>query len=163
MDALGLRMWKHPQPHCVESMHHTGKLKVTHKVRINFSVGNYTDMVICDILPMDACQLLLGRPWQYDSGATHDGRSNTYSFWNNGKRHVLRPMFANAIKVDAIISVPNKIPRAITKPRTALFQEGGDDVATRGSLATTRSRGNKVLFAQEKNEDKRNTGSCTVC
>ena len=27
-------------------------------------------------------------------------------------------------------------------------------MATRGSLATTRSRGNKVLFAQEKKNDK---------
>lgn len=74
-------MWKHPQPHRVEWMYHTGKLKVTHKVRGIFSVGDYTDMVICDVLPMDVCHLLLGRPWQYDHGATHDERSNTYSFW----------------------------------------------------------------------------------
>ena len=80
VDALGLPAWKHPQPHRVEWLYHTGKLKVTHKVRVNFSVGDYTDMVICDVLPMDACHILLGRPWQYDHGATHDGRSNTNSF-----------------------------------------------------------------------------------
>lgn len=85
VESLGLHVWKHPQPHRVEWMHHTGKLKVTHKVRINFSIGDYTDMVICDVWPMDACHLLLGRPCQYDRGATHDGRSNLYSFWNNGK------------------------------------------------------------------------------
>lgn len=34
----------------------------------------------CVILPMDACHLLLGRPWQYDRDATHRGNFNTYSF-----------------------------------------------------------------------------------
>lgn len=29
---------------------------------------------------MDACHLLLGRPWQYDKNATHRGKHNTYSF-----------------------------------------------------------------------------------
>ena len=79
-------------------MYHTGKLKVTHKVRVKFSVVDYTDKVICDVIPMDACHLLLGRPWQYDHNATHEGRTNTYSFWDSRKRRVLRPMFENAIK-----------------------------------------------------------------
>ncbi|PKI37874.1 hypothetical protein CRG98_041735 [Punica granatum] len=29
---------------------------------------------------MDACHLLLGRPWQYDRRVIHDGRTNSYSF-----------------------------------------------------------------------------------
>ena len=98
------------------------KLKVTHRVRINFSVSDYTGMVVCDVLPMDACHLLLGRPWQYDRGAIHDGRSNTYSFWNKGRRHVLRPMFTDAIKVDVDASLQKKIAKVILKPRTASIQ-----------------------------------------
>ena len=77
---------------------------------------------------MDACHLLLGRPWQYDHRATHDGRSNTYSFWDAGRRCILRPMFANAIK-DDIFSVQKRVSKDTTKPRTASFQGGGDDVA----------------------------------
>ena len=95
-------------------------------MRVNFSVGDYTDTVICDVLPMDACHLLLGRPWQYDHHATHEGRSNTYSFWDVGRRRVLRPMFSSDIKQDAIDSVP----KFTMKPRTASFQERGNDVAT---------------------------------
>ena len=34
----------------------------------------------CYVVAMDACHLLLGRPWQYDRGAHHDGRKNSYSF-----------------------------------------------------------------------------------
>jgi hypothetical protein len=66
VDSLSLPTWKHPQPHCVEWLYNSGKLKVTHKVRLKFSVGNYEDTVICDVLPMDACHVLLGRPWQFD-------------------------------------------------------------------------------------------------
>ena len=66
-------------------------------------------------------------------------------------------MFANDIKVDAIISVPKNVPRATKKPRTALFKEGGDDVATTASSATTRTQEclhDIVLFAQEKKDGK---------
>ena len=93
---------------------------------MNFSVGDYKDTIICDVLPMDACHLLLGRPWQYDHHATHEGRSNTYSFWDVGRRRVLRPMFSSDIKQDAIDSVP----KFTMKPRTGSFQERGNDVAT---------------------------------
>ena len=32
-------------------------------------------------MPMDCCHILLGRPWQYDRYAIHDGRLNQYSLW----------------------------------------------------------------------------------
>ena len=72
--------------------------------------------------------MLLGRPCQYDHRATHDGRSNTFSFEGAGRRCILRPMFANAIK-DDIFSVQKRVSKDTTKPRTASFQGGGDDVA----------------------------------
>ena len=61
-------------------MNQSGTLKITHKVRVKFSIGNYVDSVDCDVAPMTACHLLLGRPWQFDVDATHGGRSNHYSF-----------------------------------------------------------------------------------
>jgi hypothetical protein len=41
---------------------------------------------------MDACHLLLGRPWQYDRKVMHDGRKNTYTFWKDGSKVVLLPL-----------------------------------------------------------------------
>ena len=126
MESLSLPTWKHPQPHCVEWLYNSGKLKVTHKVRLKFSVGNYEDTVICDVLPMDACHVLLGRPWQFDKRSTHEGRSNVYSLWHQGKRHVLQPMLDKDIKVDAF-AMKTKVPDSKVKPRTVSFQVGGDD------------------------------------
>jgi hypothetical protein len=33
---------------------------------LNLKLGNYHDEILCDVIPMDVCHILLGRPWQYD-------------------------------------------------------------------------------------------------
>ena len=40
-------------------------------------------------MPMDVCHISLGRPWQYDKGAMHDGKKNTYKFKKDGVNHAL--------------------------------------------------------------------------
>ncbi|GJY79710.1 reverse transcriptase domain-containing protein [Tanacetum coccineum] len=63
-----------------------GKVTVSKHVHVPFSVGNtYKDNVWCDVVPMDACHLMLGRPWEYDRDITHNGRTNTYSFLFGGE------------------------------------------------------------------------------
>ncbi|GJW81970.1 putative CCCH-type zinc finger family protein [Tanacetum coccineum] len=52
---------------------------------------NYREEVWCDVVPMDACHLLLGRPWQFDRRTIHDGMRNTYSFDKDGGKIVLGP------------------------------------------------------------------------
>ena len=103
---LGLSMWRHPQPHHVEWLYNSGKLKITHKVRVKFAVGDYIDKVDYDVVSMDACQLLLGRPWQFDHDAVHAGRSNTYTFMHDGKRRMLKPMADSAIIIE--MQVPER-------------------------------------------------------
>jgi hypothetical protein len=41
---------------------------------------------------MDACSLLLGRPWEFDTDAIHYGISNKYTLMHKGKKIVLLPM-----------------------------------------------------------------------
>lgn len=41
---------------------------------------------------MDLCHLILGRPWQYDITAIHDGRANTYTIEWKGKQLKLLPV-----------------------------------------------------------------------
>lgn len=43
-------------------------------------------------MPMDVCHILLGRPWQYDRAAMHDGKRNTYKFGKDGVNHTLLPL-----------------------------------------------------------------------
>ena len=85
---------------------------------------------------MSACHLLLGRPCQFDLDATHGGRSNHYSFVHKGVHHVLKPMSDTAIKADVFASVKKKKQSFATtqKPRTALLQEGENDVTISASI-----------------------------
>jgi len=55
-------------------------------VNITFSIGKYVDEVVCDVVPMEASHLLLGRPWQYDRNITHDGLTNKYYSCLRGRR-----------------------------------------------------------------------------
>ena len=84
--SLGLSTWRILEPKHLEWLNSCGMLKVTHRVRVPFTVGEYVDEVECNVLPLELCGLLLGRPWQYDRDAMHAGRSNTYTFKYDGKQ-----------------------------------------------------------------------------
>ncbi|KAK1602142.1 hypothetical protein QYE76_017185 [Lolium multiflorum] len=103
--ALGLSTWRLPEPKHLEWLNSCGMLKITHKVRVPFTVGDYVDEIDCDVLPLEVCGLLLGRPWQYDRNVTHAGRANTYSFMHGGKQRTLKPMGDDHIKSDVELVV----------------------------------------------------------
>ncbi len=65
---------------------------MTKQVKVTFQIGNFTDTVLCDVVPMQASHLLLGRPWEYDRYAKHDGRTNKYHIVKEGKSHILAPL-----------------------------------------------------------------------
>ncbi|KAJ0017720.1 hypothetical protein Pint_11317 [Pistacia integerrima] len=60
---------------------------------MQFSIEKkYQDEVWCDVIPMDACHLLLGRSWQFDWRTKHDGFKNTYTFKKVGITITLGPL-----------------------------------------------------------------------
>ena len=89
---LGLTTREHPHPYHIQWFNNSGKFKVTKTARVHFSIGSYHDFADFDVVSMDACSLLLGRPWEFDTDAIHHGRSNKYTFMHKGKKIVLLPM-----------------------------------------------------------------------
>ncbi|GKV07038.1 hypothetical protein SLEP1_g18849 [Rubroshorea leprosula] len=85
VEKLNLPMKKHPRPYKLQWLNDCGEIKVNKQVLVSFSIGRYKDEVPCDVVPMHAGHLLLGRPWQYDRRVTHDGFKNRYSFIMEGK------------------------------------------------------------------------------
>jgi hypothetical protein len=101
-------------------------LKVTHKVRVKFTVGDYVDEVECDVLPLEVCGLLLGRPWQYDRNAIYARRANTYYFVHDGKQQTLKPMQDDQIKSDVeLVVYKEKLRKA--KPKSGLATPQRED------------------------------------
>jgi hypothetical protein len=69
-------------------------------MRISFLLGSYSDYADCNVIPMEAWSLLLGRSWQYDTDSLHHGHSNHYSFMFKGQKIVIHPMTLDQILKD---------------------------------------------------------------
>ncbi|XP_074278018.1 uncharacterized protein LOC141601622 [Silene latifolia] len=98
VDKLGLDTIPHPKPYVLHWLDDGNKVKVTKQVKVALTMGSYDDNILCDVVPMDACHVLLGRPWQFDRNVIHRGRSNEYELVDKGKKLVLRPMAPTAVR-----------------------------------------------------------------
>ena len=83
---------KHPTPYKLRWLGDFSELRVSHQCIVPITIGTYSDEVTCDVIPMDACHILLGRPWEYDSYTMHDGRTNEYILNCKGKRIRFKPL-----------------------------------------------------------------------
>jgi hypothetical protein len=115
--ALSRSTWRLPMPHYMQWMNQSGMIKITHKARVKFSIGNYIDTVDCDVAPLSACHLLLGQPWKFDLDATHGGHSNCHSFVHKGIHHVFKPMLESGIKSEVFAPAEKKYLTATGKPK----------------------------------------------
>jgi hypothetical protein len=79
VEKLGLPMVKLDRTSCKQ-------------VLVAFRISKYEDEVLCDVVPMQAGHLLLGRPWQFDRRVKYDGFTNKYSFVLNQRSITLVPL-----------------------------------------------------------------------
>ena len=102
VEKLALTTLKHPHPYRLQWLNDCGEIKVTRQVLVALSIGKYEDEVLCDVVPMHACHLLLGRPWQYDLRVTHDGFTNRYSFTLKRQPITLVPLTPKHVMEDQL-------------------------------------------------------------
>nr|KYP53540.1 hypothetical protein KK1_024432 [Cajanus cajan] len=60
VEKLNLTPIPHPKPYQLHWLNEDGDIIVDKQVKVKFSIGNYEDQVVCDIVPMEACNILLG-------------------------------------------------------------------------------------------------------
>ena len=82
----------HPRPYKLQWLNEGSEIRVSRQATISFAIGKYQDEVLCDVVPMHAGDILLGRPWQYDRRTKHDGYLNRYSFIKDGRKTILTPL-----------------------------------------------------------------------
>jgi hypothetical protein len=73
---LSLPTCKHSNPYHIQWLIDGGKFRLSRSVCVPFSIGAYSDYVDCDVVPMEVCSLLLGRPWQCDTDSFCHGHLN---------------------------------------------------------------------------------------
>lgn len=66
VEKLGLKKKKHHRPYKLRWLNDETEIKIAEQITVPFSVGKYCDQVVCDVVPMQADHILLGRPWQFD-------------------------------------------------------------------------------------------------
>jgi hypothetical protein len=94
---IGLMTRLHTHLYYIQWLNNSGKAKVTHTTHIHFSIGTYHDYADCDVIPMQACSLLLGHPWEFETDAIYYGRRNNYTLVHIGKKITLLPLTPNEI------------------------------------------------------------------
>jgi hypothetical protein len=92
VEKLELKTTAHPRPYKVSWLQKGHQVMVSQQCQVEFKIGGYKDEILCDVIPMDVCHILLGRPWKYDRKVIHDGRKNTYTLEKNGRTHMLLPI-----------------------------------------------------------------------
>ncbi|GKD62676.1 reverse transcriptase domain-containing protein [Tanacetum coccineum] len=104
VEKLGLDTQDHPEPYQLTWLKKGNVIKVSKRCLVHFSIGKkYNDEVWCEVIPMDACHILLGRPWQYDRRTKHDGFRNTYSFKKDGINIMLALLDIRQNPSDALV------------------------------------------------------------
>nr|GEX71966.1 hypothetical protein [Tanacetum cinerariifolium] len=122
VQKLGLKTENRPKPYKLQWRKKGGEVTVSKRVHVPFLIGTtYKDNVWCDVVAMDACHLLLGRPWEYDRDITHNGKTNTYSFVFGGVKITLMPN-----KPDEVVNKPTGTLLTLSQFEDEL--EMGDDI-----------------------------------
>ena len=44
-------------------LNNSGEVRVIKQVLVSFHIGHYEDEILCDVVPMQAAHIILGRPW----------------------------------------------------------------------------------------------------
>ena len=94
INKLKLPTIQHPWPYSLQSLKKGNEVHVTKHAVIAYSIGNFKDEVLCDVLPMDAYHMLLGRTWKFDKSVIYHGKTNTYSFKVKGCSYSLALILA---------------------------------------------------------------------
>jgi hypothetical protein len=105
VEKLELKTTAHPKPYKVSWLQKGHQVTITKQCLVEIKIGGYKDEILCDVIPMDICHILLGRPWQFDRNVIHDGRKNTYTLEKNGRTHMLLPMEEKRVKEEASTSI----------------------------------------------------------
>lgn len=140
VSKLNLATKPHPRPYKLQWLSKDGEVQVRQQVEVDVSIGKYNDKVLCDVVPMEASHLLLGRPWQFDKRANHDGYTNKISFMHQDKKIVLKPLS------------PQEVCEDQKKMREKLLQEKREKEKVSKTLESEKKR---ETLERKKSEQKK--------
>ena len=67
----------HPQPYTIEWLLQGSNLRVNQQCRLSYDINTFKDEVLCDVAPLEVCNVLLGQPYLWKCHAIYDSRSRS--------------------------------------------------------------------------------------
>jgi hypothetical protein len=71
---LGLSTTPHPQPYNIGWLRQGRDLRVSQQCRLSYNIQPFKDEVLCDVSPLDVCDVLLGQPYMWKRHVVYESR-----------------------------------------------------------------------------------------
>ena len=75
INRLQILTKEHPTPYSLQWLGPKDEVIASRQDLISFCIGPYCGEVLCGVLFMDACHLLLGRPWLFENHVIYEGHA----------------------------------------------------------------------------------------
>ncbi|RVW93306.1 Transposon Ty3-I Gag-Pol polyprotein [Vitis vinifera] len=110
------------------------EVKINKQVLVSFSIGRYKDEVLCDIVPMHASHISLGRPWQFDKKEYED-------VFPNDVPSGLPPIRGIEHQIDFVsgATIPNRPAYRSNPEETKELQRQVEELLTKGHVRESMS------------------------
>jgi hypothetical protein len=74
---LGLLITPHPQPYNIGWLHQGQDLHVIQWCRLSYGIQPFKDEVVCDVSPLNVCDVVLGQPYMWKPHAIYESRPHS--------------------------------------------------------------------------------------
>ena len=71
---LGLSTTPHTQPYNIGWLRQGRDLRVNQQCRLSYGIQPFKDEVLCDVSPLDVCDVLLGQPYMWKRHVVYESR-----------------------------------------------------------------------------------------
>jgi hypothetical protein len=100
VNKLRLKTKIHHKPYSLNWIRKNKKLPITKQCVIKFAITyKFVDEVICDVVPLEACGMVLGSPYLYDHKAIFSREHNRYHLTKEGTKYVVHAHHVKGINL----------------------------------------------------------------